>query len=518
MRRVVGTHRIRRSVGRRARLGRLLSCSLAAVLTQFPLASPRAEEPEFLPGQVIVRWRGQAPLVAVLEQSSIVSRHRISNRSDVLDLGPQTRAGTLALVERLNGRDDVEFAQPNYVRRIAAVPNDPHYPLQWNLQTTGLEGAWDQTTGSEQIVVAIVDTGVRPDHPDLLGRLVPGYDFISVLNYANDGDGRDADPTDTGDNRGDSSAFHGLHVAGIVAASANNGRGIAGVDWKCRVLPVRAMGVIKGKGADADIAAAIRWSAGLVVDGAPTNQNPAKVINLSFAGPGESLILTEAVRAAINQGAIVVAAAGNQGEAVDNMYPAAIEGVITVGASRYDGSRAGYSNYGNAVDIMAPGGSINATLPFNHEDRSDWPAAIFSTMYFTGVSEYGYDSLQGTSQAAPVVAGVVALMASLDPSLSNTRAIRILTETANSDGRCELGCGSGLVDAAAAVRAATSTRPTSTASTPAGGIAADNDNTVWGNVGCALSAGRPTDQGVANWLWLLIALAGCRRRSRRFPA
>jgi serine protease len=203
------------------------------------------------------------------------------------------------------------------------------------------------------------------------------------------------------------------------------------------------------------------------VIGVPKNLYPARVINLSFGGPGETQVLTDAILAVVKAGAIVVAAAGNQGQSASNIYPAATPGVIAVGATRYNGARATYSNYGPVVALMAPGGSLGENLPYQHQGQT-WPAGIISTLYRSSDKSWGYHLYEGTSQAAPLVAGVVSLMLARDPKLSSTQVATILKTTANPASKCTEGCGSGLVDAAAAL-AAVSGAPTPTP-TPDPGI------------------------------------------------
>jgi len=235
-----------------------------------------------------------------------------------------------AIAKRIASDPEIEYAEPDYFMRPLLVPNDPSYSSQWHYKTPGapdneigganLPGAWDLTTGSVGIVVAVIDTGLRP-HADIdsnildnSGRVVPGYDFISDdavyctgcctgdACIANDGDGRDSDPTDPGDwitvaeSNGTAaggffagctarnSSWHGTHVAGTVGALSNNSTGVAGINWNSKILPVRALG--KCGGFTSDIAEAMRWAAGLAVSGVPNNANPAKVLNLSLGGSG----------------------------------------------------------------------------------------------------------------------------------------------------------------------------------------------------------------------------------------
>jgi subtilisin family serine protease len=256
----------------------------------------------------------------------------------------------------------------------------------------------------------------------------------------------------------DSSGFHGTHVAGIIGATTDNRKeanglvtgGIAGVNWACKILPVRALGITKGKGNDFDIAAAIRWAAGIMVADAPDNPNPAKIINLSFGGPGAGQVLTEAIQAALARGVMVVAAAGNQGQEGSNIYPAAVSGVIAVGATKFDGKRAYYSNFGNIVALMAPGGNMAEKLPYQYDGKF-WEAGILSTLYSRTEKAWTYHMYEGTSQASPLVAGVISLMLAINSHLDQPETLNILQSTADPKGKCNEGCGAGLINAAAAL-------------------------------------------------------------------
>jgi serine protease len=375
-------------------------------------------------------------------------------------------------VAELAARADVEWAEPDRVRTRMAevVPNDPMFAAQWALPLVHAPEAWARTTGSSSVVVAVVDTGIRA-HPDLADRLLPGWDFIRDPKSAGDGDGRDADPTDAGDTTDGSSALHGLHVAGIIGAESNNGIGVSGVDWACRILPVRALGVKGGAGLDSDIADAIRWAAGLHVDGVPENAHPADVINLSFGGSGRSQALQEAVNDAVERGAIVVAAAGNFSRDARNDSPAGLDHVIAVGAVDASGGPAPYSNFGPVVALSAPGG-----------EPSD---GVLSTL--EGPSGYSYAAYAGTSQAAAFVSATAALMRAIDPTLSPGAARAILATGGTLD-----------VDAALAATAAC-----------AGHCTAPPTPTIIG--GCQAAPGR-VDAAIVSLLLTALALVICRVR------
>ena len=194
-----------------------------------------------------------------------------------------------ALTKRLMNDADVEYAEPDYVSKPVAVPDDPYYTSsQWHYKDPAtfpggmnLPSAWDITKGDASMTISVIDTGFRP-HPDLEARRVAGYDFISDTTAANDGGGRDSDATDTGDDCGSGSSWHGTHVAGTIGALTNNNLGVAGVNWNSKIQHVRVLG--KCGGSTSDIADAIRWAAGLTVTGVPDNATPSKVINMSLGG------------------------------------------------------------------------------------------------------------------------------------------------------------------------------------------------------------------------------------------
>jgi serine protease len=402
---------------------------------------------------------------------------RLSGSSTVVVTLPERLHGEAldAAIAAVESEPGVVAVEP--VRRLYAsfVPNDPYYSDQWSLRAVSGSNyganaapAWDITTGSSSTVVAIVDTGIT-DHPDLEGRVLPGYDFVSDPDTANDGDGRDADPHDPGDwitsdeaapgatfagcTTSDSS-WHGTHVAGIVAATGNNATGIAGMDWSTKILPVRALG--KCGGDDADVIDAIRWAAGIDVAGAPHNSTPADVINVSLGGSAAAcgIAMQQAITDAIAAGSVVVTAAGNDGEPASQNEPGNCVGVINVAATGKFGERASYSNYGSAVTLTAPGGGdydwgIRSTV--NHGDTSPTYAT--------------YRNYQGTSMAAPHVAGAISLLLALVPTLTISQIRAVLTGSATpfpSSGTyssCVGMCGAGILNVQAALIAAGNLRP-----------------------------------------------------------
>lgn len=412
-----------------------------------------------------------------------------------------------ALAATLAAQPDVEYAVVDGRQRALAAPNDPLYPAglattpaagQWYLRTPDATivsainavSAWDVTTGHSSVVVAVLDTGIRPEHPDLQGKLFPGYDFIHDTPTANDGDGRDADPSDPGDGvtQADvdnkvpgctasdiaSSSWHGTQTAGLIGAATNNGVGMASVGRDIRVLPVRVLG--KCGGYDSDIQDAMRWAAGMAVTGVPANPNPAKVVNMSLGSTGAC---NQSYQDVVNQlaaaGVLVVAAAGNDGLAVGT--PANCSGVLAVAGVRHAGTKVGYSDLGPEVGIAAPAGNCvnlsgSCLFPLLTTANSG-TAGPLASIYTDG----GSNASIGTSFSAPLVAGTAALMLSANRDLTPAQVTAALkasarpfptsgapagvtackapSSTAQSDEcYCTTStCGAGMLDASAAVTA-----------------------------------------------------------------
>jgi serine protease len=381
---------------------------------------------------------------------------RLAVGADVIKVDRRLDAkGVKAFITKLRSDPRVQYAEADVRVFPHFTPNDTNYASQWHYHeaTAGINApaAWDVTTGTGE-VVAVLDTGYRP-HADLAANIIAGYDFITSTTTANDGDGRDADALDPGDavalnecgsNSAKNSSWHGTHVAGTIAAVTNNASGVAGVAWGAKVQPVRVLG--KCGGTSSDINDAIVWAAGGAVSGVTTNATPAKVINLSLGGGGSCLASTQAaIDTAVGLGATVVISAGNSNSDASGFQPASCNNILTVSALGRTGARASYSNYGSVVDIGAPGG-----------DGGD---PVWSTLN-DGTGAPGSDSIagyQGTSMAAPHVSGVAALVrAASGDTFTPAQIMQVIQATSRSfPVACPLGCGSGLIDAAAAVSAAT---------------------------------------------------------------
>ncbi|AWH35803.1 protease [Stenotrophomonas sp. ZAC14D1_NAIMI4_6] len=431
-------------------------------------------------------------------QSALTRASLSGGTSRASTLGPQVvrKLGIGADVIRLKGRlapaelqrvlkelkadPSVQYAEADVkLRRTelragdvkpALVPNDPLYAqYQWHLSnpTGGINApsAWDVSQG-EGVVVAVLDTGILPQHPDLVGNLLEGYDFISDAETSRRAtDDRVPGAQDYGDwvenanecyngSQPEDSSWHGTHVAGTVAEQTNNGVGMAGVAHKAKVLPVRVLG--KCGGYLSDITDAITWASGGTVAGIPANTNPAEIINMSLGGSGACAgAYQDAISGAISRGTTVVVAAGNETDNAANYRPASCEGVVTVGATRITGGITYYSNYGTRVDLSGPGGggSVDGN-PGGFIWQSGSNAA---TTPDSGT--YSYMGMGGTSMASPHVAGVAALVQSAliangkDP-LAPAALRALLKETARPFPvtiPASTPIGTGIVDAKAAL-------------------------------------------------------------------
>ena len=379
-----------------------------------------------------------------------------------LDPELQRKLETLTVISELRNRDDVAYAEPNYIRRQQLSPSDELYLRQWHYPLINLPKAWDTTTGDPGVIVAVVDTGVLFNHPDLHNRLTnTGYDFVSDPASALDGDGIDPDPSDAGAQNPGTSIFHGSHVAGTIAAQTNNGVGVAGAGWNTSIMPVRALGK-GGSGANYDIMQAVRYAAGLLDEtGLPDNDSgtvppqKADIINLSLSGTNESFLELDVYKRVRAEGIIVVAAGGNNASS-QPVYPAAYNGVLAVSGVDINEQQAPYSNFGSYVDLAAPGGDLSDDL--DGDGYRDGVLSTAASVDLIGNLSYGYSYLEGTSMAAANVSGVIALMKAVNPALTPDELDELLvsgsiTQDLGVPGSDDL-YGHGLIDAQKAVLAA----------------------------------------------------------------
>ena len=408
--------------------------------------------------------------------------HSTATGANVIKLSKKmSLADVQKLAAELVARDaNVEYAEPDTIMVKMLTPNDTRYPEQWHYfeAAGGLRAntAWDIATGAG-VNVAVIDTGYRP-HADLSGAFVGGYDFITDTAIAADGNGRDADASDPGDSTisgqcgagspPSGSSWHGTHVAGTIAARTGNGTGVAGVAFNAKVVPVRVLG--KCGGYTSDISDAIIWASGGTVNGVPANANPAKVINMSLGGGGACGTTTQnAINSARSRGTVIVVAAGNSNTDASTANPANCAGVVTVAATNRSGGRAYYSNYGSVIDVAAPGG-----------DSRTAGGGILSTLN-SGATTPGSDSYafyQGTSMAAPHVAGVAALMLSKTPTLTPDQIESQLKATARPFPATCNSCGAGIVDATAALGGSGTTPPPPPPSTGSNEVESNNSTST----------------------------------------
>jgi serine protease len=367
----------------------------------------------------------------------------------VMEVTAATAAETeTQTLDKLRADADVEYAVAD--RRVyphATLSNDPLAAGQWYLQATqpsaiNAIGAWDTSKGSNDVVIAVIDTGVRPDHPDLTGRLLAGYDFVSgdnggTFRTANDGNGRDSDSSDPGDwvasadacGTPSNSSWHGTRTSGIIGAMTNNGVGVAGITWNAKILPVRVLG--KCGGFNSDVLAGMLWAAGRHVDGVADNTNPAQILNISLGGEGACDSASADVTSQLaSQGVLIVVSAGNEGGPVDS--PANCPGAMGILGLRHAGTKVGFSSLGPEIALGAPGGNCVNTAP--------GAACLFSidTATNLGTTTPGTNSYTdqfninvGTSFSAPIVSGIAGLMLGVNSNLKSSQLIARLKEGAS---------------------------------------------------------------------------------------
>lgn len=366
-----------------------------------------------------------------------------------------SKAEEQQLIDDLMATGEVEYAEVDAVFQLNELPNDPLLKKQWSLGSgeggMNIKGAWDIATG-KGVTVAVLDSGITY-HKDLVNNLLPGYDMISMPWRSKDGDGRDDDPTDAGTSYkagecgsqyGKVSTWHGTTVASTIAAQANNGIGVVGSAYDAKIVPVRV--AAKCGGNLSDIIDGVIWASGGKVGNIPTNENPADVINMSlgylgWCGPS----FRSAVKQARKRGSIIVASAGNEGRPASMSTPANCAGVISVGATNFAGDLTDYTNYGDDVDILAPGGDGYRGVWVATNHGVDKP-----------IEDEGYTQVVGTSFSSPFVAGIIAQILEVKPHATQEEVLSILQDTARKPlyGCDERGCGGGIVDATKALQKA----------------------------------------------------------------
>jgi thermitase len=373
-----------------------------------------ASAPSYRPGQILVKFRTQTPPQDQVEALGALTLPVLEVLPDLLVQRVAVPEGQEQMVIQALSEDPrVEYAELDYVVHATIIPNDTYFYLQWAPLKIQAPAAWDQTTGTSDLIIAIVDTGVDLNHPDLNDKIVAGWDFVNDDASAQDDHG------------------HGTHVAGIATAETNNGQGVAGVSWGARIMPIKVLDK-NGDGYYSDVAQGVSYAC----------NHGAQIINLSLGGSEPSNTLRDALEQVYQDGCLITAAAGNGGgNGVD--YPAKYVQAIAVAATDRTDQRASFSDYGPEIDVAAPGVDIWSTL---------WP--------------HTYNSKTGTSMSTPYVAGLAALLWSVCPQLTNTEVRSVIESTAKDLGSAgwDPYYGFGRIDADKAIEYA-GPPPTLTVST-----------------------------------------------------
>lgn len=362
--------------------------ALALLLLLSTNPAVRAQtDPSLAPGEVIVRLRADVSLSTpglanLLGAMGMVSAKALAPNLPLYRLRFPASTDPYAIAARLTAAPGVVYAEPNRLRWIARTPDDPAFLQQWGLRNIQAPEAWTITTGGP-IIVAVLDSGVDAEHPDLAGKVLPGYNALNGSSNSRDDNG------------------HGTAVAGLIAANTNNGIGIAGLCWECRILPVKVVRA-NGVGDDASLAAGIHWAA----------DNGARVINMSLGGEEDSRVLREAIDYAAARGIVMVAASGNERQSGNPVtYPAAYPNVIAVGATGNTDVITGFSNTGDYLDLAAPGVGLWTTLPGG-----------------------SYGPPNGTSFSSSYVAGAAAMVLTQRPDLGWADVGCVLKASADDKG------------------------------------------------------------------------------------
>jgi serine protease len=566
---------------------------LASSSTHVPAAA--SESPDT--NRIIIKWRsapGIAPTARQQHVRALAARlgnpfqhaRNLGGRVSVVQLAATQRGRALAdTLAALRADPEVELAEVDQrMRALTYTPSDEiysrfftynsgFYNYQWYLKSAQpaairANAAWDITHGgaspdASPVVVAVVDTGIRPEHPDLAGKLLPGFDFVSNIAAANDGDGWDADPTDPGDfitladmqvapfkgaqcgegknhDQEAHSSWHGTHVAGLIGAGTDNGIGMAGAGFNLRIVPVRVLG--KCGGYLSDVLAGMYWAAGFFDEdsGLPIpaelltdpgalrnhrNLHPAQIINLSLGASGKcSGFYATAVREITAVGILVVAAAGNDGSAV--YQPANCPGALGVAGLRHSGTKVGYSNLGPEISVAAPAGNCGLVNP---GDPCLYGLNSLTNLGLQAptVDDYTSPLVQppyGTSYSAPLVAATAGLMKVVNPQLTPALLIARIKATARAFPStdevgttqvCEIPatkpddpppcvcntevCGAGMLDAGQAVQAALR---------PAALVQVRRSGNTYVLDGSASGAATGNDRTLTSYAWTVLSVDG----------
>lgn len=329
---------------------------------------------EYVPNQLIVKFKDNISFVETQAFHKSAGAHVISKNDKLgFEVVQFTKGSVKEKLKAYQKNLDIEYVEPNYYFHAFDIPNDPYFNSQYGLQKIQAPQAWDSTRGDRNVMIAIVDSGIQGIHPDLSSKVINGYDYVDNDNFPDDENG------------------HGTHCAGIASASTNNNIGIAGVAPESSIYAVRVLDTQN----NGNLYAITQG----IVEAADSG---AKVINLSLGSSNHAYSLYQAIQYAWNHGAVIVVAAGNNGNSQPN-YPAYYQEVISVASTDHFDKKSHFSNYGNWVDVAAPGSNIYSTF-------------IGST----------YQSLNGTSMAAPHVSGIAALLAAQG---HNNAEIRQIIET-----------------------------------------------------------------------------------------
>jgi len=427
----------------KAHLQTIMTIAVAMVLVLAGSGLVQADSKEFVPGELLIQIK---PDVTRGDVDNLLHSHGAVTAGEIENI--KTRRITVPehaleqVKNALSKNPNIQFVEKNFIAEAGYVPNDERYPSQWHLPMISAPGGWDLTTGSQSVPIAIIDSGVDPTHPDLAGNLIAGYNFLG-------------NNTDTQDVLG-----HGTAVAGSAAAMTDNVTGVAGVAWNSPIMPLVVLDA-NDYATYYDIARAINYAA----------DQGVRIMNISIGGSSYSSTLQNAVDYAWNKGAVIFACAHNYSTDTP-YYPAACANVVAVSATTSSDTLASFSNYGDWIDISAPGAYILTTTRGG-----------------------GYGNWNGTSFSSPITAGVAALILSANPSLTNAQVVDILTQNADDLGNTGFDTyfGYGRVNALQSILAALAAVPDEDTIDPSVAITSpQNDATVNGSLTVSVSA---TDEG-----------------------